>query len=188
MAIRPRLTKRSGGNSNETEKLEDNRAIGAGLQLCLCPIVWLRVRYLYCNYEILQNAFGAPFAEWEGADNLILCGSSYNADIGGISGGLLASGNPVGFAVKGVIYADDIYDAFSQAYVGAQWFVVTSLKCAKLKNGRYSGKYGWIGFAVTENILFGVNYGYLSCQLPGQPGSPPYKGPTIGTAGVPRRR
>ena len=136
--------------------------------------------YLYCNYEILQNAYGAPFAVWQGVDNLILCGSNTNANIGGFSGGLSASANPAGFAVKGVIYADDIYDTFSQAYVGAQWFVVTALKCAKLKNGRYSGKYGWIGFVVTENVVFGANYGYLSCQLPGQPGSPPYKGATAG--------
>ncbi|MGA9641603.1 MAG: hypothetical protein WBQ72_09425 [Terriglobales bacterium] len=128
--------------------------------------------YLYCNYEVLAEAYRAV---WEGVDILILCGGNINGDIVGTSGGISASGNPAGFVVKGVTYADDIYDAFSLTFTGLQWYVVTDLKCSTFKNGRYSGKYGWIGFAVTEGIVYGDNYGYLSCQLTGQPGSPPFK-------------
>ncbi len=144
--------------------------------------------YLYCNYEILVQL--KPSAVWEGADIVVpLCGGRLNGDIVGSSGGITASGNPAGFSVKGVTYADDIYDAYSDSFTATQWYVISELKCAKLKNGRYEGKYGWIGFAAASAVVFGDNYGYLSCQLPGQPGSPPFKGVTnAGATTIPAKK
>ncbi len=142
--------------------------------------------YLYCNYERLFQL--APYDLWQGDDILVLCGGLINATIVGAKAGITASGNPLGFSVKGVAYADDIYDAFSGTFTDAQWFVFTDLKCAKLKDGHYAGKYGWMGIAAASSVIFADNYGYLSCQIPGQPGSPPYLGvsaPGVGLARIP---
>jgi hypothetical protein len=130
--------------------------------------------YLYCNYEVLNHI--APTDLWQGNDILVLCGSKFNATIVGATADITASGNPYGFSVKGVAYADDIYDAFSESFTDTQWFVFTALKCAKLNNGHYAGKYGWVGLAAVSAEVFAGDYGYLSCQIPGQPGSPPYLG------------
>jgi hypothetical protein len=106
----------------------------------------------YCNYEVLHQL--APYDVWEGSDVLTPCGVSQNATIAGSSVKLSAKQNPVGFKLKGVAYADNIYDAFSEAYTGAQWFVITNLECS-LK------EFGWIGFASASGVIFGSNYGWL---------------------------
>jgi hypothetical protein len=118
--------------------------------------------FLYCNYEQLFHPNGEGPDVWWGFDNLMgACETGYNAFIVGIGGGLSKAGNPAGFPLKGVAYADNIYDAWSQPYTGAQWFVVTNLKCS-------SKKFGWIGFAGISGRVFGSNYGYLSCTIPGK--------------------
>jgi hypothetical protein len=121
---------------------------------------------LECNYEQLSHPNGYGSDVWQGVDNLTACGVPlpYSAFIVGVSGGLTKAGNPAGFALKGVAYADNIYDAFSPPYTGAQWFVVTNLKCS-------SKKFGWIGFASYAGLVFGANYGYLSCTIPGKDGA-----------------
>ena len=146
--------------------------------------------YLYCNYEILQNAFGAPYAVWQGSDILTTCGLSYNATVAGIKGGLSAAGNPAGFAVTGVTYADNIYDAEGLSYTGAQWDVTSALKCVKKnkKTGKYGPKYGWIGFAGLSGTVFGDNYGYLTCDIPGKTEAPVKAGMSIGSAKAPARK
>ncbi len=146
--------------------------------------------YLYCNYEVLQQL--APYTVWQGSDILTTCGLSYNAVIVGISGGMTAPQDPIGVAIKGVTYADNIYDAASLYYTGAQWDVTTNLKCNKYKCKKgvctYSGKYGWIGFAGVSEVIFGDNYGYLSCTLPGKEGSAPTRGFSTGSAKAPTRK
>jgi hypothetical protein len=129
---------------------------------------------LYCNYEQLTQL--KPSGVWQGVDNLSACGLAYNATIVGISGKLTQTGNPAGFAVKGVAYADNIYDAFSYSYTGVQWYMVSALKCSnELK------KYGWIGFASVSGLVFFDNYGFLTCAIPGRD-MIPTNGPTIGFA------
>jgi len=139
---------------------------------------------LYCDYEALVPYSGGV---WQGSDVLTTCGDPVNATIAGISGSLTAAGNPNGFALKGVTYADNIYDAISLGYTGAQWDVTTALECAKYKNGVWSGKYGWIGFASMSGTIFGSNYGYLSCILPSE-GKLATRGLSIGSAKAPGRK
>jgi hypothetical protein len=144
---------------------------------------------LYCNYEVLQNAFGAPFTVWQGTDNLSACGAPLNATIVGIKGGLTKVTNPAGFAASGVTYADNVYDAQSEFYTGAQWDVTSALKCNKVnkKTGAYTGSYSWIGFASVSGFIFGDNYGYLSCSIPA--GNAPTKGLSTGKySKVPARK
>jgi hypothetical protein len=141
---------------------------------------------LYCNYGSgFSNVFGPPFALWQGTDNLSACGHAYNATAVGIKGGLSAAGNPVGFGIAtgtGITYADNIYDAFSYGYTGAQWDVTQTTKCSdKLK------KYGWVGFAGASGIVFGDNYGFVTCTIPGK-GHAPTKGPSFGNAKAPAKR
>ncbi len=138
---------------------------------------------LYCNYEVLnQGALGGSDV-WQGEDVISTCGAPVNATIDGVSGGLSAAGNPVGFQVtRGVTYADNIYDAFASEYTGAQWDVVTALSCK-------SKHYGWIGFASVSGFIFGDNYGYLSCTIPGKNGAVAAKGLSTGSAAqVPARK
>src|SRR5271167_4182721 len=105
---------------------------------------------LYCNYEILQNVAGNV---WQGLDVLTTCGAPLNATIAGVKATLTAAGNPAGFHVDGIQYADNIYDAFSLGYTGAQWSVSSALRCR-------NNAYGWIGFASVSGFIFGDNYGY----------------------------
>lgn len=140
--------------------------------------------YLYCNYEVINPVAGDV---WGGTDVLSTCYAPYNATVVGIKGGLSATGNPLGFSVKGVTYADNVYDAQSLYYTGAQWDVTSALKCAKFKNGRYSGKFGWIGFAAVSGYVFGDNYGFLTCQIPVK-GKTPTKGLSTGSAKVPHHQ
>lgn len=141
--------------------------------------------YLYCNYEVLQQL--APYDVWQGTDVLTTCYLSYNATIVGVSGGLKGAASPIGVSIKGVTYADNLYDAASLYYTGAQWDVTSNLKCAKVKNGRYTGKYGWIGFAGYSGYIFGDNFGFLTCAIPTK-GKTPTKGLSTGSAKAPHRK
>ncbi len=141
---------------------------------------------LYCNYEVLQQGALGGSDVWQGEDVISTCGAQVNATIAGVFAGLSATGNPAGFQVtRGVQYADNIYDAFALEYSGAQWTVVTETKCA----GPKFPKYGWIGFASVSGFIFGDNYGYLSCNIPGQNGAVASKGLSTGSAAqVPARK
>jgi len=114
---------------------------------------------IFCNYEQINNngMFGPDV--WQGVDNLSVCGINHNATIVGLSHSIPKSaGLPV--SGKGVLYADDIYDAFSGKYTGYQWLLFTRLKCS-------FKQYGWIGFATSPGgIVFGDNYDYLLCSIP----------------------
>jgi hypothetical protein len=133
---------------------------------------------LYCNYEVLEQL--APYNIYQGIDVLNTCGAPVNATIAGQKTNLVAAGNPAGFNVDGVSYADNIYDAFALGYTGAQWEVASALRC----NNRH---YGWIGFASVSGFIFGDNYGYLSCTIPG-PHNAPTKGLSIGNAEAQARK
>lgn len=137
--------------------------------------------YLYCNYEQL-SVFGGSI--YQGVDNLSPCGASYNATVAGIKGGITAAGNALyGFAITGVTYADNLYDADYLAYTGAQWDVVAAAKCSKKnkKTGLYGPKLGWMGLASQSGLIFGGNYGYLTCDIPTS-GAAPVKGKSIGNS------
>ncbi len=146
---------------------------------------------LYCNYVQLSNAFGAPFTVWQGVDNLSACGAALNATVVGVKGGLSKVGNPGGFAASGVTYADNIYDAQSGFYSGAQWDVSQKLTCNKVnkKTGLYNVAYSWIGFASVSGFVFGDNYGYVTCTIPSASHSQATKGPSTGKySNVPARK
>jgi hypothetical protein len=141
--------------------------------------------YLYCNYEQISNVAGGI---WQVTDNLSACGHSFNATGVGITGGLSAGLNPItGTAIKGVTYGDNLYDAYSYGLTGAQWDVTSALKCAKVKNGRNTGKYGWVGLAAASGFFFGDNYGYVTCAIPGK-GKMASKGASMGNAKAPHRK
>ncbi len=142
--------------------------------------------YLYCNYIQLSNVYGAPYAVWQGTDNLSACGHGYNATVVGVKGGLSKPGNPGGFAATGVTYADNIYDAYSYTLTGVQWDVSQSLKCTNL--GAKKAKEAWIGFASVSGFVFGDNYGTVACSIPGRDKGAKMKGLSIGTAKAPKRK
>jgi len=126
----------------------------------------------FCDYEVLQQL--VPYDVWQGSDVLSACNVSVNATIVGVSAKLSAAENPVGFPLKGVAYADNIYDAFSQSYTGQQVLRITDLKCSR-------EKYGWILFAGISGIMLGDNYGYLSCEIPGKNGAVATRGLSTGS-------
>jgi hypothetical protein len=136
---------------------------------------------LFCNYEVLQQV--VPYGIWQGEDVLSACGAEVNATIDGVTANLTAAGNPAGFGIKGVTYADNIYDAFALGYTGAQWDVETALTCVSATHP----KYGWIGFASVSGFIFGDNYGYLSCTIPGK-GPAPTLGLSTGNNKAPARK
>jgi len=134
---------------------------------------------LYCNYiQLNNNGFFGPDV-YQGADNLSACGITLgNATISGFGGAVpKTAGLPV-VVSKGVIYGDNLYDAFSSyacgcsIFTGYQWTVAQNLVPGKGKHP----KYGWIGMAGSPGYnVFGDNYGYLSTSIPGP------KTPTHGT-------
>ncbi|MBZ5666120.1 MAG: hypothetical protein LAO30_16095 [Acidobacteriia bacterium] len=146
--------------------------------------------YLYCNYVQLSNTFGAPFAVWQGVDNLSACPGflGINATVVGIKGGMTATTNPLGVAIAGVTYGDNLYDAYAYGFTGAQWDVTQKLACNKYKNGHAVGSYRWIGFASVSGFVFGDNFGFLSCTIPGKAGSVPSRGVSFGSAKVAKKR
>jgi len=122
---------------------------------------------LYCDYvQINNNSFSSVV--YGGVHNLeIGCDEIENAAIAGFAGNLSAKTNPHGFATKGVIYGDSIYIEFCGVYY-FQWTVAQNLKCSEKK-------FGWIGIAdyasnAGSGFIFGDNYGYLSCNIPGKNG------------------
>ena len=120
---------------------------------------------LFCNYEQLNNTSGFGTDVWQGVDNLSACGAEVNATIEGFSTVLPGSaGLPV--AGSGVAYADNVYDAFSLGYTGAQMVVFTELKCNKPKGGGYEGLYRWLNISSASGLALGDDYGYLSCAPP----------------------
>ena len=129
---------------------------------------------LYCNYEVL-SVYGGTI--WQGVDNLTAaCGAPVNATVAGAGTAVTKPNNPVGFAVKGVGYGDNIYDAFGESYTGAQWYVLSgtaATSCTAKKP-----KYSWVGYASVSGTIFGYNYGCLSATIPG--GGRPTKGTTSG--------
>lgn len=137
-----------------------------------------------CNYEQFNNLSALGKDVWQGYDNLSACGSSINSTIVGFSQSIpYSAGLPVEGA--GVMYADDIYDAFAEGYTGAQWLLFTKTKCDKKFP---NGKYGWVGFASVSGIIFGDNYGYLTCNLPTDDDeSVRARGTTVGKIALPAR-
>jgi len=138
--------------------------------------------YLYCNYEQLVQL--SPYAVWQGVDNFSACGLLVNGTIVGISGKISKAQNPLGFALKGVTYADNLYDAFYYFDTGAQWDVTSNLKCYDL--GAKKPKLGWMGLASSYGYIFGDNFGVLSCDIPGK-SKAPVKGIAIGGAKAPKK-
>jgi hypothetical protein len=133
----------------------------------------------YCNYEQLTNEGSDIYA---GVDNLSPCGAEINATVSGFGVSVpktLAAGLPV--TGKGVVYGDNIYDAFDIAYTGEQWSVFTALHAS-----RAIGHYGWIGVASFSGFFAGDNYGYLSNTIPAA--SSKGNGTTIGKIPASKRK
>ena len=121
---------------------------------------------LYCNYEQLSPASSFGPSAWQGTDNLSACGSNINATIVGVSGSghFVDVSNSTGkkINIKGVLYGDNLYDAFSPySFTGAQWFVASNL--VPDTNPK---KFGWFGLASYGGLVFGNNYGHLTTQIP----------------------
>ena len=137
--------------------------------------------YLYCNYEVLSNSYGAPYAIWGGTDNISDCyfGSHYNATMGGVTGKLTKPQDPFGIGtVNGVVLGDNLYDAYSFTFTGYQWTVVSNLRCTNL--GAKKPKEGWVGIASVSGFAFAGNYGVLSCTVYAKGQAKPNKGVSFG--------
>ncbi len=133
----------------------------------------------FCDYEVLQQL--VPYDVWQGSDVLSPCNGPVNATIVGVSARLSAADNPIGFSLKGVAYADNIFDAFSESYTGLQLLRITDLKCS-------TKKYGWVLFASISGEIFGDNYGYLSCNIPGKNGVVATGGLSTGSKPFPAKK
>jgi hypothetical protein len=117
---------------------------------------------LYCDYEQLVVSSGTA----AGIDNLSGCGMSINATLigGAAKDPQLAQNFPV---IVGAILADNILDLDAGSFTDSQAVLFQALKCNKPdKNGKYHGKYGWLIVVAEEGIIYGDNYGYLSCTIP----------------------
>ena len=77
----------------------------------------------------------------------------------GVTANVSKAGSPVGIPIKGVAYADNLYDVVNYEDTGIQWFVLTDLATS-------TSKYGWVGFASYDGIIYGAQYGYLTTTLP----------------------
>jgi len=123
----------------------------------------------YCNFEVF-NMTTPPVAA--GTDNLeTYCGGEFNATFVGYKTSLTAANNPAGFAVKGVIVGDNIYDAFSLGYTGDQWTVASAWKKPGKKGCVAPAGEAWVGVAGASGTYFGDNYGLLTCTPPEIPQS-----------------
>ena len=150
---------------------------------------------LYCNYEQLANGVDLTGA-YDVVDNLSYCWSFYGiSGPNATGGGFVATAANTGLPVfgKGVIYGDNLYDAFDIGYItgegyyadpiytGEQWTTLTKLKANKQdKYGHYKGSYSWIGLASYSTFVFGDNYGYLSATPPKAFGKADFHGTTAG--------
>lgn len=118
--------------------------------------------YLFCDYE--QIGGGADDI-WSGTDNLSVCNLKPNATLVGFGATIPNKGQPA-FG-KGVVFADNIYDAYSYGFTGIQEVLFTKLKCNKVDQfGHFKGEPGWMTVSASSGFIFGDNYGYLSCSIP----------------------
>ena len=117
----------------------------------------------YCNYNVITQNSGGVAA---GLDNTTsVCGFENNSPIVGFAASTKNDGQPAYGA--GIVVGDGIYDASCGCFSGLQWTVWQSAKLSKEKNGRFSGKYGWMGVAGSfGGTYFGDNYGYISAGAP----------------------
>jgi hypothetical protein len=77
----------------------------------------------------------------------------------GVTANVSKANSPVGIPIKGVAYADNLYDVVNYEDTGIQWLVLTDLMPS-------TSKYGWVGFASYDGIIYGTQYGYLTTTLP----------------------
>ena len=118
---------------------------------------------LYCDYLEITVSGGVAV----GIDNMSACGFSTSPVLIGLvsSNPLIA---PYKVVTSGLDLADNVADWEAQQYTGDQVFLHTALKCNKQNpSGKYTGKYGWLLFIGNEGFVYGYNYGYLSCSIPG---------------------
>ncbi len=134
----------------------------------------------YCNYETFEVGGGGNFY-LQGYDVLSAC--PYSTISGAAIAGFKINVPVSAFApVNGsaYVYADQIYDAYSNAYTGEQWIVITKTAPTKLKFGNESWA-GYIGFFGYE---FLGNYGFLSNNLPAAASKQSNHKSTVGNLGV----
>jgi len=133
--------------------------------------------YLQINNNNTDGVAGIPVngPVYEGFHILSVCGLSYNATVSGFGPYTLPKGVTfIGYKVvvsKGVVFGDNIYDAFSDAYTGEQWTLATALTCLT-GPPKKNNKDWWIGVASFSNFVFGDNAGPLFCgpMVPGKHG------------------
>jgi hypothetical protein len=122
---------------------------------------------LYCNYEEISWG-GSNGFYFQGIDNIqTACFATNQTTILGNRVRITAyDGAPV-YKGPAYSYADNIYDAFSSAFTGLQWYVITQTKpsppvcvypCHK--------NYGWVGYVGVGGLEFLGNYGFLSSSTP----------------------
>lgn len=128
---------------------------------------------LYCNYLVFTVEGGGIVT---GYDNLSACGSSVNSTILGFFATVPNDGPAAHGA--GIVYGDSIF-ATLYGETTAQWEGFIKLKCNKQKNGKYIGPPGWEGVAAISGFFAGVNYGPLSCSIPGKNGKVATRGTIV---------
>jgi hypothetical protein len=122
---------------------------------------------LYCNFEVISWG-GSNSFYFQGIDDIQTgCFATNQTTILGNRVNISAiDGAPV-LNGPAYSYADNIYDAFSSAFTGLQWYVITQTK----PSGRIcilpcTKHYGWVGYLGVDGLEFLGNYGYLSSSTP----------------------
>ena len=122
---------------------------------------------LYCDYEVLSPATAYGKTVWQSVHNLAVCGYPVNATMVGAGGGGtfkdVSQKTKAKVKIKGVLLADNLYDAGTESYSGAQWFMTSNLTAS-------STEYGWYGIGSFSGSIFGDNFGYLTTTIPGPHG------------------
>jgi hypothetical protein len=130
----------------------------------------------YCNYETMTiSGFYL-----QGYDVLSSCPYSpvSGASIEGFAINVPKSASaPV--TGSAYVYADQLYDAYSNAFTGEQWAVIT-----KTKPSTKLFEYGWAGYVGFAGYEFLGNYGYLSGTLPAVQKQIPVGKTTVSSLGL----
>ncbi len=123
----------------------------------------------YCDYEYIYDWDGGI---WAGDHILTVgCGYPYNGTQVGATTSLTSATNPLGFAIKGVAMADNIFDAIYEEFTGYNALYITQVPEKKQvcdSDDPHPDKYGWEAWFGVSSEIFAYNYGCLTSSIPGK--------------------
>jgi hypothetical protein len=122
---------------------------------------------LYCNFEVISWG-GSNSFYFQGIDDITTsCLGTNQTTILGNSVNIHANDGAPVLEGPAYSYADNIYDAYSSAFTGLQWYVITQTKPSKpICILPCTHHFGWVGYVGFSGFEFLGNYGYLSGSTP----------------------